>query len=177
MEGINLSCILSMSIFVKENSLLITKVIFVCHFWKITLSIKLKKFYLPLSILLLFETLISVTSLSVGGSWEFAIIMPVTVESVNGLGKSFKFTISSIFFLFIFVELSSLISLISYFTIFASVIKSCRVTGFISTSSYFFFVFSFLSFLPFSHSVTWCPYFLHLIQVVGLSIESFNFSK
>ena len=35
--------------FVKENSLLITKVILLCHFWKITLSIKLKKFYLLLS--------------------------------------------------------------------------------------------------------------------------------
>ena len=53
---------------VKENSLLIIKIIYVSLFWKITLSIILKKFYLLLSSSLLFETLISITSLSVGGS-------------------------------------------------------------------------------------------------------------
>ena len=58
----------------KENSLLI---IFVSLFWKITLLINLKELCLLLSILLLFETLISVTYLSVGGSGESAIIMPL----------------------------------------------------------------------------------------------------
>ena len=151
------------SISIKENSLLITKIISVCHFWKITLSIKLKKFcLLPSSSnsLLLFKTSISVTSLSMG------------------LANSFKFIISAIFCLFMSVEFSSLIS---YFTIFAPAIKFCRATSFISTSSCFIFIFIF-SFLSFSfsffrHSVTWCPYFLHLIQAIGISIESFNFSK
>ena len=144
---------------VKENSLLITKAISVCHFWKITLSIKLKKFYL----------LLSKTSFSKEGGF------------IMGLESSFKFIIYAIFCSFMSVELSSLISC---FTIFTFVIKSCRVTGFISTSSCFFFVFSFLSFsfsfLTFSyfpHFVTWCPYFLHLIKAIGMSIESFNFSK
>ena len=82
---------------VKENSLLIIKIIYVSLFWKITLSIKLKEFYLLLSILLLFETLISVSSLSIGRSGGSIIIMPVTGESTNGLEKSLKFTISAIF--------------------------------------------------------------------------------
>ena len=94
--------------------------------------------------------------------------------SIMGLESSFKFIIFAIFCSSISAELSSLIS---YFTIFASVIKSCSVTGFISMPICFFFVFSFLSFLHFSHSVTWCPYFLHLIRAIGISIESFNFSK
>ena len=101
--------------------------------------------------------------------------------SIMGLESSFKFIISAILCSFMYVELSSLIS---YFTIFTSVIKSCKVTGFMSISSCFIFVFSFLSFsfsfLTFSsfpHSVTRCPYFLHLIQAIGMSIESFNFSK
>ena len=72
------------------------------------------------------------------------------------------------------VELSSLIS---YFAIFTLVIKSCRVTGFMFVPSCFIFAFSFLTFSPFPHSVTWCPYFLHLIQAISISIESFNFSK
>ena len=68
MEGINLSCIQFMlstpesvnMIFVKENSLLIIKIIYVS-------LIKLKELCLLLSILLLFETLISVTFILVGG--------------------------------------------------------------------------------------------------------------
>ena len=96
-----------------------------------------------------------------------------------GLENSFKFIIYALFCSSMSVELSSLISC---FTIFASVIKSCRVTGFIFTPSCFFFVFSFLSFpflafSPFSHSVAWCQYFLHLIQGMGISIDSFKFNK
>ena len=49
------------TIFVKENSLLIIKIIYVS-------LIKLKELCLLLSILLLFETLISVTFILVGGS-------------------------------------------------------------------------------------------------------------
>ena len=68
MKGINLSCIQFMlstpesvnTIFVKENSLLIIKIIYVS-------LIKLKELCLLLSILLLFETLISVTFILVGG--------------------------------------------------------------------------------------------------------------
>ena len=105
------------AISVKENSLLITKVISICHFWKITLSIKLKKFYLLPS------------SFSNKGG------------SIMGLENSFKFIIFAIFCSSISMELSSLISC---FTIFAYVVKSCSVTGFISTLSCFFFVFSFL---------------------------------
>ena len=71
---------------VKENFLLITKVISVCYFCKMTLSIKLKEFYLLLSILSLFETLISVASSSIGGSGGFVSIMSITGESINGLG-------------------------------------------------------------------------------------------
>ena len=119
------------AISVKENFLLITRVISICYFWKITLSIKLKKFCLLWS-----------SFYNEGGS-------------IIGLENSFKFIIFAIFCSSISMELSSLISLISCFIIFASVIKSCRVTGFTSTPSYFFFVFSFLSFLPFSHSVAW----------------------
>ena len=129
------------AISIKENFLLITKVISVCYFWKITLSIKLQKNCLLLSSLLLFETLVSVTSLSVGESGESVIIVPVKGESVNSLRKSFKSTISAIFCSSISMELSSLISC---FTIFAFVVKSCSVTGFIST----LFV-SFLSFLSY----------------------------
>ena len=65
------------AIYVKENSLLITKLIFVCHFWKITLSIKLKKFCLLFSF---FETSFS----NEGGS-------------IMGLENSFKFILSAIF--------------------------------------------------------------------------------
>ena len=110
------------AISIKENSLLITKVIFVCYFWKITLSIKLKKFcLLPSS---------SSNFLSVG------------------LENSFKFINSAIFHSFMSVEFSSLISLISFFTIFASVIKSCRFTGFYLCTILFYFHF-FLFFLVF----------------------------
>ena len=118
------------AISVKENSLLITKVIYVCHFWKITLSIKLKKFCLLPS------------SFSNKGG------------SIMGLENSFIFIISAIFCSSISMELSSLISC---FTIFAFVVKSCSVTGFISTLfvyfCLFFLIFSFLSFFTFCSMV------------------------
>ena len=89
-----------------------------------------------MSILLLFESLISVTG-----------------EFVRGLGKSLKFTISAIFCSSIFVELSSLISFTSYFTNFTSVIKSCMVTSFMPILSCFTFFLSILTFSFFPHSL------------------------
>ena len=103
-----------------------------------------------MSILPLFESLISVPSLSVGGSGGFVIIMFVAGEFVKGLGKSLKFTISAIFCSSMFVELSSLIYFISCFT---SVIKSCMVIGFMSILSCFIFVLSFLTLSFFPHSL------------------------